>query len=157
MLFRRGRGGHRQGHPAETLDVDVDELTWPFADIPDRDAGQPVGVTETTVAVPARDAIDRRSGMAQERTQPMGPDAQAPPGEEDLSDLPLGQRPRSTTRPRRAVLGPRGTLEPIPAQPLVRGRPADPTISAAVAAGHPSIRTRSTRSRRPDGVSLAVR
>jgi hypothetical protein len=43
--------------PAEALHVDVDELARLLADVADGRAGEPVGVGEPAVAVPAEDAV----------------------------------------------------------------------------------------------------
>jgi hypothetical protein len=47
------------GYPAEPLDVDVDELARPLANVPDRRTGQAVGMRQTTVPVPPEHAVHR--------------------------------------------------------------------------------------------------
>ena len=68
------------GYAAEFLDVDVDEVTWPFAFVADRCrlrgadafAGQRVAFAQARHIVAAQDAADGPRGNAQQRRQSIG-------------------------------------------------------------------------------------
>jgi hypothetical protein len=76
--------------------------------------------------MPAQHAVHRRPRMAQERAQAMGADAEPTPRDEDAANLALGQRPGPAERSGGAILEACRAFGPVPAQPLVRGGPADP-------------------------------
>ncbi len=86
-------------HPAEALDVDVDQLARPLADVADRDSGQAVGMGQAADAVATEDAVHGRAGMAEERTQAMRSDPQPAAHDQDPADLALRQRSRPTVWP----------------------------------------------------------
>jgi hypothetical protein len=83
----------------EPLHVDVHELARPLADIANGGAGEAVGVSQTTVAVAAQDGIDGRPRMTEQGAKAMGADAQSAPGQEDPSDLTVGEGARLSPWP----------------------------------------------------------
>ena len=78
-------------NPAELLDIDVDELAGSLPDIAHRQSGQAVGVGQATRPVAAQHAVHGRTGMTQERAEPMRADAQSPASQEEPADLAFGQ------------------------------------------------------------------
>jgi hypothetical protein len=66
--------------------------------------------------------------VAEERAEAVRTDPQPAADDQDPADLALGQGTWPMEWPRRAVLEPCLALRPIPPEPLVRGRPADPEL-----------------------------
>ena len=63
-------------HPAEALDVDMDQLARSLSDIADGSSGQSVGMGQAAQAMTAEDAVHRGARVTQERTEAMRPDPQ---------------------------------------------------------------------------------
>src|SRR5438034_3851527 len=81
------------GDPAELLDVDVEQLTGPLADIADRDARRPVAIAQAGQAMAAEDVADRRARAADHRGEAVRPEAELVAGGQDRRDLLSGQCP----------------------------------------------------------------
>ena len=159
--FERGRST-RQPPPSgirpELLVVLVEQGARVAGDVADRRRGHPVGVAQAAEAAPAR-GPGARSRAAARAAGPGGRGRTAtPPG-------PRGSRPR----PRRAVRRgercgrelrsrrPGLALGPVPAHPLVRGRPADARAARRRAPpASPGLSTRLTRSCRLKTLSLGL-
>jgi len=112
--------------PAKALHVDVDQLARPLPDIADRRTGEAVGVSEATEAIPTKDAVHGRARVTEERSEAVRANSESASGDEDPTDLALGQGPRPTMGSSRAVLETSLALGPVPPQPLIRGGSADP-------------------------------
>jgi hypothetical protein len=76
----------RRNH-AQSLDVDVNQLTRMLANIAKRPPRDPVKVAEPRAAVPAQDGIDRRAWVANQTRQPMRAPLEATPQSQDARDL----------------------------------------------------------------------
>jgi hypothetical protein len=77
--------------PAELLDVDVEQLAGPLADIADRDAAGAILITQPGQSVAGQDIADGRTRDAHDRGQPVGSQAVLVTGGQDRIDLCLGQ------------------------------------------------------------------
>src|SRR5436190_16339523 len=105
---------------------------------PDRSPGRPIEPVEAADAGPAQDAIHGRAGMTRQRPDPVRSPLAIRPGMEDRLDVRAGQGPRRSMRPRAPVLEPGPAFLPEPAQPLVRGAPADLELAGHLS-GRPTL------------------
>jgi hypothetical protein len=76
----------RRNH-AQSLDVNVNQLTWMLADVAKWSARDPVKVAKPRAAVPAQDGIDGRAWVASHTRQPMRALLEATPQPQDARDL----------------------------------------------------------------------
>ena len=81
------------GDPAELLDVDVEQLTGPLADIPDGDAGGTILVSQTGQPVAGQDIADGRTRDADDGCQAMGSEAVLVTSGQDRIHPSVGQGP----------------------------------------------------------------
>jgi len=109
------------GHPAQLLDVDVDQLVGPLTDVAQRRAGQAIGMRQAADTVAAQDAIHGRARVAQQRPQTVRPDPQPTAQAQDAAHAALVQGARRASWSRRAILEAGQPLGSIAAQPLVGG------------------------------------
>ena len=114
--------------PSELLVVLVDEGSRMTGHVADRSGGHPVGVTQPVEAGPAEDAVDRRAGMARERRQAGRAIASPSPRSKDRRSHGVGRAAWRVMRSRAPIFEPRQAVGPIPADPLVCRRPADPEL-----------------------------
>src|SRR5436305_14774119 len=114
------------GDPAELLDVDVEQLAGPIADIADRDARRPVAIAQAGQAMAAEDVADRRARAADHRGEAVRPEAELVAGGPDRRELVSGQCPRRTIGSPAAILQPDSALAPRDGDPLRPALPARP-------------------------------
>src|SRR5215210_2184969 len=114
------------GDPAELLVVLVDERAW-VTDLvaADRQAGRPVDVGEPRQPAATQDGADGRGRHAEQRPEPVGTPAPLPPRGHDPGDLLGWGRVGRAMRSGAPVVQAGRSFEPIAADPLVAGRPAD--------------------------------
>lgn len=121
--------------PPELLVILMDERSRVAGDIADRGRGHLVGVAQPAESAPGEDPMDGRGWSTEEWPEPVGP---IPPGRSRGEDLGFGgiaQTTGRTMRSRRAIQEPVLALGPISADPLVRGRSADPELLGHVSDG----------------------
>ena len=139
------------GDPAELLDVDVEELAGPFADIADRDART---VGRGRAAGTGRGGAGRRrsssAGMPTTGARRCGP---KPSSWRAAGSRATGRRPGPAASDAAGSSGPRDRpgLGLVAAHPLVAVWRLTPAISAAWAIGQPVDLDPSTRSCLPSG------
>jgi len=125
------------GDPAQLLDVDVQQLARPLADIADRDAGRTVLVSQPGQPVAGQDVADGRARHADDGRQPVRAEAVLVPGSEDRVHLHLGQGSWRAERPGAPVLEARLTLRFVSPEPLPGGLAAHPEHIGGMRDGHP--------------------
>ena len=114
------------GDPAELLVVLVDEGTR-VADLvaADGQPGRAIDVGQPRQPAATQDGADGRGREAEQRSEAIGPLAPRESGGEDPLDLARRRGARRAMRSGAPVEQARRSLEPVAADPLVPGRPAD--------------------------------
>jgi hypothetical protein len=114
------------GDPAELLVVLVQERARvALLEAPDRQPGRAIEIDEARHAGPPQDCPNGRRRVTEQRPQSVGPPAPPAAGIEHALDLGCRRHPRRAMRSRRAIDEAGIAFGPVPAHPLVAGRPTD--------------------------------
>jgi len=116
------------GDAAKLLVVLVQEGSRMAGDIADRRRGHPVGVAQPAEAAALEDPVHGRRRQAQEWSQSIRAIPPTGAGGQDLDLDRSRQPPRRTVRPGAPIEQASLAFDPVAADPLVGGRPADPEL-----------------------------